>query len=520
MWKNVRMRHHSVRWPSAIAIFLGLCASAPAQKLVIPVWPGAAPGSENWTQKEVEFLSQQKEAMVRNIVRPTLTAFLPDKVKANGTAVIVCPGGGFRLLSLQSEGTEVAEWLQARGVAAFVLKYRVMDTGATDQEFQKAMADFFAKISRGGTDAVDPGIRDLAAADGRQAIKIVRQRASEWGVSPDRIGIMGFSAGGMVTMSVALAHDPDSRPNFAAPIYGISPAGAAVPSDAGPIFVLAATDDPLIPPAASQQIYSLWKAAGKPAELHLYAKGGHGFGMKTQHLPVDHWIDRLGDWMVTQSLIPASAMRDRMQSDWPNLERYSKANAALAAPSPSENRVVFYGDSITDAWIDVAPAFFPGKPYLDRGISGQTTPQMLVRFRQDVVDLKPKVVVILAGTNDIAGNTGPSTPEMIQANLKSMVEIARANGIRPVLASILPASDYPWKPGLDPGPKIAALNQWLGKYAQENRIVYLDYYSAMVNDKLGLPARLSEDGVHPNEAGYAVMGPLAEKAIAQALRLP
>jgi acyl-CoA thioesterase-1 len=213
-----------------------------------------------------------------------------------------------------------------------------------------------------------------------------------------------------------------------------------------------------------------------------------------------------------------NAQEEQLRNDWPNLTRYQKANADAGAPAFGENRVIFYGDSITDAWITAVPDFFLGKPYLDRGISGQTTPQMVVRFRQDVVDLKPKVVIILAGTNDIAGNTGPSTPEMIQDNFRSMVEIARANGIQPVLASVLPASDYPWKPGLGPGPKIAALNSWIKSYAQGLGIVYLDYYSSMVNDKLGLPQSLSSDGVHPNTAGYAIMGPLAERSIAQALK--
>jgi lysophospholipase L1-like esterase len=213
----------------------------------------------------------------------------------------------------------------------------------------------------------------------------------------------------------------------------------------------------------------------------------------------------------------ASSFAQPSPADWPNLKRYQSSNAQVGAPAAGENRVVFYGDSITDAWIEVAPDFFKAKPYLDRGISGQTTPQMLVRFRQDVIDLNPKVVVILAGTNDIAGNTGPSTPEMIQDNFKSMVEIARANGVQPVLASILPASDYPWKPGLEPGPKIASLNAWLKSYAEKNGLVYLDYYSVMVDDKLGLPANLSKDGVHPNKEGYAIMGPLAEKAIAAAI---
>jgi lysophospholipase L1-like esterase len=210
----------------------------------------------------------------------------------------------------------------------------------------------------------------------------------------------------------------------------------------------------------------------------------------------------------------------QLRVDWAQLKRYEAANLQVGPPATGQNRVVFYGDSITDAWIGVVPEFFQGKPYLDRGISGQTTPQMLVRMRQDVVDLQPRVVVILAGTNDIAGNTGPSTPEMIEDNFKSMVEIARANGIQPVIASILPASDYPWKPGMEPGPKIVSLNTWLKSYAEKNGLVYLDYYAAMVNDKLGLPANLSSDGVHPNKAGYAIMGPLAEKAVAAALSAP
>jgi acyl-CoA thioesterase I len=207
----------------------------------------------------------------------------------------------------------------------------------------------------------------------------------------------------------------------------------------------------------------------------------------------------------------------RLLVDWPNLARYREANAKLQAPAPTENRVVFFGDSITEGW-GRDGGFFPGKPYVNRGISGQTTPQMLVRFRQDVVALRPKLVVILAGTNDIAGNTGPSTPEMIQDNLASMAEIAAANGIRVVLASILPAFDYPWRPGLEPAPKIAAVNEWMKLYAGSHQHVYLDYYAAMVDERKGLKTEYGTDGVHPNKAGYDVMAPLAEKAIAEALR--
>ncbi|WJI17620.1 SGNH/GDSL hydrolase family protein [Pseudoxanthomonas winnipegensis] len=220
----------------------------------------------------------------------------------------------------------------------------------------------------------------------------------------------------------------------------------------------------------------------------------------------------------TPSAEQVQAMQ-RQLADWPRLSRYRDENAALAAPAPGERRVVFFGDSITEGWGKTgSETFFPGKSYVNRGISGQTTPQMLVRFRQDVIDLKPAVVVILAGTNDIAGNTGPATPQMIQDNLASMAQLAKANGITVVLASVLPASDYPWKPGLQPAPKIRALNDWIRQYAQRTGAVYLDYYSALDNGQGGLDAKVSGDGVHPNAAGYAVMAPLAQAAVQRALQ--
>ncbi len=222
----------------------------------------------------------------------------------------------------------------------------------------------------------------------------------------------------------------------------------------------------------------------------------------------------------TEALPPTPkqiAHMEEMLQDWPDLGRYRAANAALPPPAAGENRVVFMGDSITDAWGRSTGIFFPGEPYINRGISGQTTPQMLVRFWPDVIALQPKVVVILAGTNDIAGNTGPSTPEMIQENFMAMADLATANGIRVVLASILPAADYPWRPGIDPKPVIRGLNAWMRAYCAQKGYVYLDYYSSMVNAGQGMKSELTIDGVHPNAAGYAVMSPLAEKAIAEAL---
>ncbi|MDX2413910.1 MAG: SGNH/GDSL hydrolase family protein [Bacteroidales bacterium] len=201
------------------------------------------------------------------------------------------------------------------------------------------------------------------------------------------------------------------------------------------------------------------------------------------------------------------------KKEFTNLKRYQEANEKLQALSKEENRVVFMGNSITDSWPE---SFFENKPYVNRGISGQTTPQMLIRFRQDVIDLKPGLVVILAGTNDLAGNTGPATLEMITNNIKSMCEIASANNIKVIICSVLPATIFPWRPEVpDPADKIIELNKRLRKYAKQEGHLYLDYYSDLVNSEKGLKDEYAKDAVHPNEAGYKVMGKLAEKVIGE-----
>jgi lysophospholipase L1-like esterase len=202
--------------------------------------------------------------------------------------------------------------------------------------------------------------------------------------------------------------------------------------------------------------------------------------------------------------------------DWAQLGRYRAENEAMPAPAAGEQRVVFYGDSITDGWGRRAGTgdFFPGNPYVNRGISGQTTPQMVVRFHQDVVALKPKAVVILAGTNDVAENTGPMTPEMTLDNFRAM---AQANGIKVVICAILPAGEFSWHKGLEPAAKIRALNEELKAWCLGEGIVWVDYYTPLADASGAMKPGLSFDGVHPTAAGYAIMGPLAEAGIQKAL---
>lgn len=216
-------------------------------------------------------------------------------------------------------------------------------------------------------------------------------------------------------------------------------------------------------------------------------------------------------------LIFLTVSTNMIAQDWPNLDRFKEDNKSLELIVNNGNRVVFMGNSITEGWTNIRPEFFKNKPYINRGISGQTTPQMLLRFRQDVVDLKPALVIILAGTNDIAENTGPSTLKMIADNIFSMAEIARENKIKIIISSVLPAYDYAWRPGLKPNEKIPALNIMLKKYATTKGIIYLDYFSAMATESMGLKEHYGSDGVHPNKAGYLVMENLVEAAIKQAL---
>ena len=275
-------------------------ANVAAAQDVVPLYPGLAPGStqENYPEKQY-FSKTWNTDVVTNVTRPTLTVFKPSAELRNGNAIVICPGGGFMALSISSEGTEVARYLAARGMTAFVLKYRLAHTGDdATQEFATLFQD--KEKFKEMLDKVEP----LAVADGLAAVTYVRQHASEYGVSPDRVGIIGFSAGGAVTAEVAFHYAPEGRPAFVAPIYeGGMPKEVTVPADAPPMFVATATDDSLGLAPQSVALYQSWLDARKSAELHMYAKGGHGFGMRKQNIPTDHWIDRFADWLELEGFL-------------------------------------------------------------------------------------------------------------------------------------------------------------------------------------------------------------------------
>jgi len=277
---------------------------AHAQQKVIQLYSGPAPGSENWNWDEkVNEKNMWNTKVVYNVSRPTLTVFTPDASVANGTAVIICPGGAFHALSINSEGFDVASWLVKKGIVCFVLKYRLAHS-LTDDPVKEVMDKSGKKEFNDENAAVIP----LEIADGRTAIVYVRKHASEYRISPDRIGIIGFSAGGTVTASTAYNYTAENRPDFVAPIYAYMPEflQGTVPNDAPPMFLAAATDDQLGLAPHSVDLYNKWVAAKHSAELHLYAKGGHGFGMRTQNIPTDTWIDRFADWLNAQGFLKSA----------------------------------------------------------------------------------------------------------------------------------------------------------------------------------------------------------------------
>ncbi len=520
-----------------LVIILFTVIAAKAQQKVITLYNGPAPGSENWTWSETENDSNMYHAhTIYNVSKPTITVYPADEgVAPTGTAVIVCPGGGFQSLSIMQEGYAVVKWLQHKGITAFLLKYRLNHTIGHDP-YKQENEERGSNVRGLEKAKVVP----MAIADARQALTYVRQHAAEYGVLPDHIGIVGFSAGGTIAASCAYGYTPENKPNFVAPVYAYFPASMQTtpPDDAPPMFIAAASDDTFGLETHSSALYETWINSRHSAELHIYAKGGHGFGMNEQGLPSDSWKDRFSEWMTLQGYgKPLSDKKTKameqaenfanfqkwfdnlLHTDWPWLSKYADANTKVAPTAPGEKRVVFMGNSITENWAGMDTAFFKSNHYIGRGIGGQVSSQMLVRFREDVINLHPLAVVIEAGTNDIAENRGPVSLEDIFGNIVSMCELAKASGIKPIIGSVLPASEFGWHKGLNPAEKIKTLNAMLKEYAIKNHIVYVDYWSALVmDDKKGLKPELTLDGlVHPNLNGYKIMEPLVKKGIAETL---
>jgi len=282
----------------ALALFAASLASA---QEIIPLYNSTPPGSAAESYPEKQYFSKSwNTEVVANVTKPSLTVFKPLPEQKNGTAAVVVPGGGFMALSINSEGVDVAKYLAAKGVTAFVLKYRIAHTGGDATEEFAALYGDKAKFSE-----TIGKVIPLSIADGVAAVTYIRKHAAELGVSPDRVGIIGFSAGGTVTMGVAYQYAPEGRPAFVAPIYAA--AGRLkelpVPADAPPMFIAAATDDNLGLAPDSVALYEKWTAARKSVELHMYAKGGHGFGMHQNNIPTDHWIDRFADWLDLEGFL-------------------------------------------------------------------------------------------------------------------------------------------------------------------------------------------------------------------------
>jgi lysophospholipase L1-like esterase/acetyl esterase/lipase len=512
-------------------LLLCLTLFAKAQQ-VIQLYEAKPQGSENWTWGEQTSTKNMfNTEVVYNVSQPTITAYLPPKELATGTAIVVAPGGAFHTLSINSEGIDVAKWLNSKGIAAFVLKYRVVRSVTDDpvKELMEKMGDFKKLDEENNT------VVPLAMADGLTAMKYVRDHAKEMDIDPNKIGFMGFSAGGTLTMSVVYNATDENRPNFVAPIYAYAGAiiGSTVPTAKTPIFVAVAGDDQLGLMPHSIDIYKKWFDAKQSAELHVYQKGGHGFGMRKQNIPTDTWYERFGEWLKLQGYLKkinptkyeklygeesvanyAVQEFERMKTDFGYLAKYKADNQKIAPPKADDNRVVLLGNSITEAWVKVDSAFFQKNNYIGRGISGQTSTQLLLRFRQDVLSLQPQVVVINIGTNDVAENTGPYNENFTFGNIQSMAEIAKANGLKVILSSVLPATNFEWRRSVgNRSALIVALNNRIKAYADANKIPYIDYHNALKNEQNGMNTDIAEDGVHPTLKGYKIMESLAEKAI-------
>ena len=495
-------------------------AFAIAPTLTISLYPDGAPDSNGYTAADEYVKSGDK---IYKIAEPRLDVYLPANADPSGILLSI-PGGGYSFVSSGNEGIKVAEFFVPQGYIVAVLKYRL-----PNQHEQ------------------------IPLHDALQAMRILRDSAEAWKAPDAAIGVMGFSAGGHLAASL-LTHYSDSvtRPDFGILVYPVISMDSTLthkgscrqllgenPTDeqraywstekqvtpqTPPCLIVACQDDPTVQVANSILFYEALTANNVPSSLLLVPFGKHGWGFSRQFQDRDH-IDRLiSAFIATSCQEDYQSMhirkeilfdRNKRTRDWAKFNRYADANTVLIASKAKVN-AVFYGNSITYNWANMRPDFFHSHGFVGRGISGQTSSEMLVRFRQDVIDLHPKTVVILCGINDIAQNNGTIDMERVMGNIQSMCELAKNNKIRPVLCSVLPARSCYWNPFVQDVPQqVQTLNALIRQYAKDNGILYVDYYSAMVDEDRGFKDGLSKDGVHPLDAGYEIM----ERVVLRALKI-
>ena len=488
-----------------VLLSLGMYALPPAQTVVL--YPDGAPDSNGYTASDEYVKSETK---IYQIAEPRLDIYHPDTAPKG--IILSIPGGGYSFVSSGNEGIKVADFFVPRGYIVAVLKYRLPN-----------------------------GHENIPLHDALQAMRILRDSAAVWHTPDAAVGVMGFSAGGHLAASL-LTHYTDSvtRPDYGVLVYpvismdstlthrgscrqllGDNPTDEQriywscdkhVTSATPPCLIVGCQDDPTVPITNSIRFYEALTAHNVPSSLLIVPYGKHGWGFSRQFPDRDR-IDEAITAFVTGRPSETLASQQKRQRDWAKFNRYAQANDELKARK-SKVSVIFYGNSITQNWYKMRPGFFLAHGFIGRGISGQTSAEMLVRFRQDVIDLRPKTVVILCGINDIAQNNGTISIEHIMGNIISMCELAKKHHIRPVLCSVLPARSFRWNPYVSDAPEqIRELNTLIRNYAHTYHIPYVDYYSAMVDSDGGLRSGLSGDEVHPNDAGYDIMEPIILKTL-------
>ena len=430
----------------------------------------------------VLFLSASARAQTKTVLLSsgpsgaTLGFYAPDPlVRPTGTSVVICGSDKTEAL----EKTLLSD-LSKTGCVGFVLKHQ--QSPVTPDDLTKAF-------------------------------RHIQANATEYKIREEKLGLLALDVSGRLGAAAELFAfigfiDPVTLPKWKA--------------SSVPMFIAGSTDHD----TDILRFYTRGTKSGAHIDLQLHEQTMQDSAKSSQWI---NWLGSIG-YLKPLSEDKTEALKnkeawenlakyydDRLHKDWPGLTRYEEENAKMGAPAAGEKRVIFMGDSITEGWISSDPDFFKNNEYIDRGIGGQTTPQMLVRFREDVVNLQPKAVIILAGINDIAENTGPSKIENVAGNLFTMCEIAKVHGCKPIVCSVLPAAAFPWHQGIDPIQPILKLNAMLKDYARSNNLAYVDYYSEVVAEDKGMKKDLAKDGVHPNLAGYKVMEPLAKVAIDKAL---